>query len=166
MRAPSAALLLCIAIGCGDDRRLREWRPEDHAHPRGAQDGRAAPEDAEEPLPGPEAEARAVAALWRVSCASCHGSEGQGGGPGLPPMARVADMTTGEWQQQRSDEQIRQVIVAGRGFMPAFGQQINPRGVAALVTHIRRMGGERSQTPPEPPVPAPEPTPSPEEDSP
>jgi hypothetical protein len=56
-------------------------------------------------------------------------------------MARTADFTTAEFQESRTDEQLAVVIAGGRGFMPAFQEQVNPRGIAALVRHIRRLGG-------------------------
>ena len=59
-------------------------------------------------------------------------------------MPRFADAS---WQASRTDEAIAQVIVAGRGAMPAFGQQVNPRGVAALVRHLRALGASRPAAP-------------------
>lgn len=119
---------------------MRVWRPDDHGHPpsREIDPSRvpARPDDDG----GGDPTARAAAALWRVSCASCHGQAGEGGGPGLPPNARVPDMTTPEWQASRTDEQIAEVIRQGRGMMPGFADRVNPRGIEALVSHIRVAG--------------------------
>jgi mono/diheme cytochrome c family protein len=124
------------------------------------EDGRTAPpEDGEEePEPlGPAGEIRAAAALWRVTCAGCHGVEGHGGGPQLPPMARTVDFVDAEFQAGRTDEQLATVIAQGRGFMPGFGEQINPRGIAALVAHIRRFAPAPEAPPPANPPPPLEP---------
>ncbi len=80
---------------------------------------------------------RAAQALWTVSCASCHGRDGRGKGPGRPPGAQLPDFTSAEFQQQRSDQQLVDVIRAGKGMMPPFGKQVNAEGIAALIAHIR-----------------------------
>jgi mono/diheme cytochrome c family protein len=82
-------------------------------------------------------ESRAAEALWTVSCAGCHGRDGKGQGPQRPPGAQPPDFTSAEFQQQRSDAQLVQVITAGKGMMPPFGKQVNPQGIAALIGHIR-----------------------------
>jgi len=133
-------------VGCGDQRQLEEWGPEDHGHPPGARpaaDGRAAPPGSatNADLSPEQREARAAASLWTVLCASCHGREGLGNGPGAPPGAQVANLTTAAWQSSRTDEQIAAVITQGQGLMPAFAERLNPRGIAALVGHVRRLGG-------------------------
>jgi mono/diheme cytochrome c family protein len=89
----------------------------------------------------PEAIGRAAAALFRVSCAGCHGDEGRGGGSALPPGITAPDMTAASFHDERSDEALAQVIRDGRGAMPGFGSQINDRGIAALVGHVRTLRG-------------------------
>jgi mono/diheme cytochrome c family protein len=145
------APLFVLSFGCGrEERAVREWRPSDHAEPTPVEGQSAPTEPAGASGPGaaaspsdesPEArDARAVAELYGVICASCHGPGGDGDGPARPPgmvMPRFADPA---WQASRTDEAIAQAIVAGRGQMPAFGQQVNPRGVAALVRHLRALG--------------------------
>jgi mono/diheme cytochrome c family protein len=48
-------------------------------------------------------------------------------------------MTTPEFQAQRTDAQLAQVIREGRGLMPPFGKQVNDQGIEALVAKVRRM---------------------------
>lgn len=125
------ALLLsaCVLSACGESSsgELREWRPSDHQLPEGM----------EESDPDPVTAADAGEALYTTHCATCHGRAGRGDGPGAPPMARVpsfADPTV----QARSDEELTQVITAGRGgFMPAFGDRLAAPGIAAIVRHLR-----------------------------
>jgi mono/diheme cytochrome c family protein len=80
---------------------------------------------------------RAAAALWNVSCASCHGRDGKGLGADRPPGAQLPDFTVAEFQKQRTDEQLLQVMREGRGLMPAFGKQLNQQGLNALLAHVR-----------------------------
>lgn len=82
--------------------------------------------------------ARAAAALYTRSCASCHGADGRGG-PGAPPGAQMPDLSAADWHEGNSDEDITAVITDGRGMMPAFGGQLNERGIAALVQHVRTL---------------------------
>lgn len=76
-------------------------------------------------------------ALWNVSCAGCHGRGGRGDGPTPPPGAQMPDMTSPDFQRARTDAQLAQAIMEGRNMMPAFGQQLSPKAVSALVTHVR-----------------------------
>ena len=141
-----SALVAALSLACceRDERVIREWRPDDHAEPGGGEPtGQAAPEEVGETVARTpeEQEARAVSALFGVSCASCHGPLGAGDGPSRPPGAQMASFADASWQRARTDAQIGQVIAAGRGLMPAFGTQVNPRGIAALVRHVRALGG-------------------------
>jgi mono/diheme cytochrome c family protein len=125
-------LVLSFA-GCGRDREAREWRPEDHQPPEtGATEGTGEPGDI----------AAAAAALYRASCAGCHGVEGHGDGPSAPPGASMPDLAAASVQDALSDEEMARVIREGRGMMPAFGSQINERGIAALVAHVRTLRAE------------------------
>jgi len=146
---------VALAAACErDDRVIREWRPDDHAEPGGGEpSGQAAPEEADAPggddaaRTSEEQEARAVSALFGVSCASCHGALGDGNGPSRPSGAQMVSFADARWQSARTDAQIAEVITAGRGLMPAFGTQVNPRGIAALVRHIRALGGGATAVP-------------------
>jgi cytochrome c553 len=149
MRALVAISFVILIAGnaCkGEPAPKREWTPADHGQP-------AAPDDenvAEQPgalAPGEDPEARAARALWNATCAGCHGRDGRGQGESRPPIARIPDFTTAEWQASRSDEALGQTIMDGRGMMPPFGKQLNPQGVAALVRHIRRFAPSAEAAP-------------------
>jgi mono/diheme cytochrome c family protein len=131
--------LATLSAGCGDDRQIREWRADDHAQPQaGTDDGRTAPDG----TPQAFDEVSAVASLWRVRCASCHGEAGRGDGMGIPPGAQVRDLTDPAWQSSVTDGEIAQVIAEGRGMMPRFDDSINQRGINGLVAHIRGLASE------------------------
>ena len=74
-----------------------------------------------------------------MRCATCHGAEGRGDGVGRPPGIAMPDMTTAAFHDARSDEALSEVIVKGRGLMPAFGDQLSDDGVAAVVRHVRAL---------------------------
>lgn len=134
-----AALLLSALLLACDSRVApqREWRPEDHAQPAEVDPSRV-------PQAAPSTEEggtdRAAAALWNVSCASCHGRDGRGQGPGRPPGAQLPDFTSADFQKQRTDAQLVEVIRDGRGMMPGFGKQVNDQGLSALLQHVRKLG--------------------------
>ncbi|MCA9605499.1 MAG: c-type cytochrome [Myxococcales bacterium] len=122
----------------GDD--VREWLPSDHQPPPGGAQASAEPPPPDQE-PSPEMVARAAAALFDVRCSSCHGSGGQGDGPEAP--SAMPDFTTPTYQAGTTDADIARAIRMGQGLMPAFGGQLNERGISALVGHVRslRAGG-------------------------
>ncbi|MEM9191322.1 MAG: cytochrome c [Myxococcota bacterium] len=124
-------------LGCGEEQgELREWRASDHQEISAEGDLRAAP------AAEGTSEERAAAALWTVSCASCHGRAGAGDGPARTVEMPVRNLTDPEWQASVEDEEIAQVIAQGRNMMPRFDNQINERGITALVRHIRGLRAE------------------------
>jgi mono/diheme cytochrome c family protein len=129
-RIGAIALIAMVTSACGGEPssgELREWRASDHQLPEGMDDSDPDPVTAADP----------GAALYATHCASCHGASGRGDGPGAPPMARVASFADPAIQA-RTDEELTQVIVAGRGgFMPAFGDRLAGPGIAAIVRHLR-----------------------------
>lgn len=147
-RVPVALVAGLLLAGCGEETPTQVWEPSDHSHPpesqvdptrvptaRQGEGGQASPAD-------PEARRRQAAeALWRVSCAGCHGPAGRGGGPELPPGAQVPNLADPEWQSGRTDAELAEAIREGRGTMPAFGDRLRPEGVQALVGHVRALGG-------------------------
>lgn len=148
-----AAALPCLWVssalmlgpwGCGPDvGATREWTAADHGQPVSeegdGEDQRAAPPPESEIVDEAAAGARAARALWGVSCAGCHGRSGRGDGPTPPPGARMPDFTQAAFQQARTDGQLTQAILEGRGLMPSFAKQLTPQAIGALVTHIRTL---------------------------
>lgn len=124
-------------VACGSPAPLREWTPDDHGRPQGADavdDVAEAPEaDAVDPM------LRAAQALWNVSCAGCHGRDGRGGGASRPPGATLPDLAASAWHDARTDDAIAGVIRDGRGMMPEFGSKMHADAIRALVTHVRSL---------------------------
>ena len=114
------------------------WSASDHAHAAtpSQDDTRARPQ--RQTRSPAEQRAAAAAALYRVSCAGCHGAAGRGDGA-QAMGADLADFTSAEWQSSVSDEEIAEVITLGRPPMPAFGERLPADGIAALVAHVRSL---------------------------
>jgi mono/diheme cytochrome c family protein len=149
-------LVALLAGGCdGPVTPLREWTPADHGHDPEPDPSRlAAPTNSAPEQGGP---ARAAAALWMVTCASCHGRGGQGDGPKPPPGAQLPDLTRPEFQAARSDAQLAESIRTGRGMMPAFADKLSPEAVTLLVAHVRGLAAPAAAAPasaPDPVAPA------------
>jgi mono/diheme cytochrome c family protein len=131
-----SATLCGVLLGC--EQRVtptREWQPSDHGQPSVADPDRtptpAAPEEG-----GSE---RAADALYNVSCAGCHGRDGRGQGPQRPAGAPMPNFSDPQFQAQRTDAQLAEVVRQGRGLMPPFGKQVNDQGIEALIAKVRRF---------------------------
>jgi len=68
--------------------------------------------------------------LQNKQCRNCHGLDGSGGQRG-PALDDVATRLTG-------DQLVRQVIQGG-GNMPAYGKNLSPAGVAAMVAFMQTL---------------------------
>jgi ubiquinol-cytochrome c reductase cytochrome b subunit len=73
---------------------------------------------------------RGAAELQNKQCRNCHSLGGEGGKRG-PALDNVATRLT-------SDQLVRQVIQGG-GNMPAYGKNLSPAEVAALVAFMRTL---------------------------
>lgn len=87
------------------------------------------------------------AALFKRSCAMCHGTDGRAATPAAKKMG-VKDLA----HTQLPKEQVRAVIVDGikgaKGAMPAFGAKFSAAELDALVAHVR--GLRESENPAKP----------------
>jgi mono/diheme cytochrome c family protein len=75
----------------------------------------------------PTADVAAGESVFSSNCSSCHGDDG-GGGIG-PDLQEVADRLTVE---QQAD-----VVVNGRGTMPAWGGELSPDEIAQVIRYTR-----------------------------
>jgi mono/diheme cytochrome c family protein len=116
---------------------LREWQAADHDRVDEQQPaGRAArpPRGQVQPSASADPTTTLVEVTWRNQCAACHGMLGRGDGP-QGPMVRAPDLTAVEWQAKVTDQQIAEVIQAGKNRMPKF--DFPPDVVKGLVARIR-----------------------------
>lgn len=84
--------------------------------------------------------------LWKAKCASCHGKEGKGDTEKGQKM-KVPDFTSAEFQQKKSDEDIKKQITNGvkaekdgvKKEMDAFGDEIKGETLDQVVAYIRSL---------------------------
>jgi cytochrome c553 len=128
-----AAMGLALAIGCS---RKSEPAPAESSEPA------AAPATTG---PSPVEEARTT---FKTVCATCHGEDGTGNGPGAAALTpKPRNYTDKAWQSSVTDDQIRQTILMGGaavGKSPAMPAQPQlkekPEVVAQLVRIVRTFG--------------------------
>jgi len=129
------ALAVLALASCSPSPEVREWTPADHG-----QEQQAQPNPSQQPQAQarPAASGSAVAALYRMSCASCHGATGAGDGPQKPAGVELQDFRDADWQASQTDAALATVISAGRDDPAhAFGDRLGEAGVSALVQHVR-----------------------------
>ena len=79
-----------------------------------------------------------AASLYNSKCAKCHGRDGR------PKTVRgklshSRDLSSGDWQNDVSDERIFNSISNGKGKMPAFKKGLAESQIDSLVTYVRRL---------------------------
>lgn len=78
--------------------------------------------------------APSAARIYASKCASCHGPDGGGSIGGTP------NFKDGGWHASRSDGGLIASIRDGKGnLMPAWGKELTPAQITALVRHIRGL---------------------------
>jgi mono/diheme cytochrome c family protein len=77
--------------------------------------------------------------LFLQHCARCHGSDGTGGVV-LPGQPTPRNFTDAAFQRDRTDEQLRGVVLAGKPpGMPSFGPVLTPSQVDGLIGEVRKF---------------------------
>lgn len=79
--------------------------------------------------------------IYKTNCVLCHSADGSGGSPTGKAM-HAKDLRSDEVQKQ-SDAALGEVIIKGRGKMPAFGAKIKPDDVTKLVAYIRVLPNKK-----------------------
>ena len=134
--ATTLVLTLALAAGCGK----KSEAPASSSSSSGDTTASAAPEG-----PSPTEEARNT---FKTVCATCHGENGTGDGPGAAALnPKPRNYTDKAWQASVTDDQITKTILMGGaavGKSPAMPAQPQlrdkPEVVAALVRIVRTFG--------------------------
>ena len=71
---------------------------------------------------------------YQLLCANCHGADGKG----VETMMMVQDLSSGVWQQTKTDAEIRMLLQQGKGQMPAF-PQLNANETRNLIRYVRTL---------------------------
>ncbi len=79
-----------------------------------------------------------AAAIYARRCASCHGKDGRAR-TFKAKFNDARDLTSWQWQEAVSDEQLYNSIMNGRGKMPAFGKKLSDLQVDSLVSYVRSL---------------------------
>ena len=80
-------------------------------------------------------------ALYAERCFNCHGAGGNGDGP-LASALPVRPPDFRDTVQRKSNAQIRQIIAAGAGVMPAFDPALRPSEINDMLQMVRFLSRE------------------------
>jgi quinol-cytochrome oxidoreductase complex cytochrome b subunit/mono/diheme cytochrome c family protein len=109
--------------------------------------------------PAPAAAQMPPAQLYRAYCLACHDADGRGQLV-RKAMPDVPDLTDAKWQASRSDAELQQSILEGKGkFMLPMKGKLSPADADQLVAYVRAFRGRKQeiQVVPERPVVPPSP---------
>ncbi len=89
--------------------------------------------------------------MFGERCATCHGQNGDGKGPGAANLnPKPADFRDPNWQHSVTDEKITRAIVYGGQAVGLSASMLanpdletQPNVVTALVEHIRKLGNDK-----------------------
>lgn len=79
-----------------------------------------------------------AARSYNSKCLRCHGRDGRSR-TAQGRRTRSRDLTSGEWQDDVSDERIFNSISSGRGKMPGFKKSLTENQIEELVHYVRRL---------------------------
>jgi mono/diheme cytochrome c family protein len=78
--------------------------------------------------------------LYRLRCAACHGAEGRGDGPVAASLnPRPTNFVDSTQHSARTDSAVAEVIMRGRGAMPAFERMLTRVQVDSVVAYLRTL---------------------------
>ena len=75
--------------------------------------------------------------FFNRSCAACHGEDGSGRGPNGQRLGGK-DLANPRWQVRTRDSQMAEIILRGKGPMPAFGSLMSETEALKLVSEVIR----------------------------
>jgi mono/diheme cytochrome c family protein len=79
--------------------------------------------------------------IYAQMCARCHGIDGHGDPQLKQTMPTMRDFSDPEFRARVKNDDIEQVIMAGKNQMPGFGGALSLPKIQALTGHVRRLGG-------------------------
>lgn len=78
-----------------------------------------------------------VAKAYKTNCVLCHAADGSGNSSSGKALG-AKDLASSE-VQKKTDAELTEVIVKGKGKMPAFGAKLKPEDIKQLVAYIRAI---------------------------
>ena len=80
-----------------------------------------------------------VEQIFKETCVACHGADGRGSTMRVA-MPAIPDFTDAKWQQSRTDIQLRQSIVGGKGkLMLPMREKLGTLDPQRMVEHVRKF---------------------------
>ena len=79
-----------------------------------------------------------AAGTYNSKCAKCHGRDGRSK-TFWGRRTHSRDLSSGEWQNDVSDERIYNSISNGKGRMPAFKKSLTDSQINELVNYVRHL---------------------------
>lgn len=79
-----------------------------------------------------------AAATFNSKCAKCHGRDGRAK-TFWGRRTHARDLSSGEWQNDVSDERLFNSITNGKGKMPSYKKSLSENQIDDLVRHVRRL---------------------------
>jgi mono/diheme cytochrome c family protein len=84
--------------------------------------------------------------LYNRECAACHGRQGRGNGrAGRDMSPRPTDITSLEYLDENSDEDIFKVIAEGAGEMDPYRDLFTDEQIQAVIGYVRELGEKRKK---------------------
>jgi mono/diheme cytochrome c family protein len=81
--------------------------------------------------------------VYADSCARCHGAGGKGDGAMAAYLdPKPSNFTDKALMGQRTDAQLKEVILQGKGAMPSYKDQMSEEVVDDVVAHLRSLAAE------------------------
>jgi mono/diheme cytochrome c family protein len=74
---------------------------------------------------------------FKAKCMICHGTDGSGNTT-LGKTLGAPDLRSSQ-VQDKSDDQLLESIMRGKGGMPAFGKRLGPSAIRQVVSHVRNL---------------------------
>ena len=93
-----------------------------------------------------EEQRRSIARLFRINCAHCHGSTGEGDGAVAPYLSHVPANLRAPHVQVKSDQALYRAVTNGFGAMPGFQGELSAEERWALVSWIKGLDGQKPES--------------------
>lgn len=91
--------------------------------------------------PAYKTQAKSGQPTFDAKCAMCHSKDGSGNSP-MGKSMKVPDLRS-KAVQSKSDAELHNFIVKGKGIMPAYGSQLSKEEINDLVVYIRQLGKKK-----------------------
>jgi mono/diheme cytochrome c family protein len=78
-----------------------------------------------------------VAKVFSANCKLCHAADGSGNSPSGKSLG-AKDLRSAEIQN-KTDQELTELIATGKGKMPAFGKKLQPDDIKQLVAYVRSL---------------------------